>query len=290
MRAFMSEPVKLQERLEAAFAEAPRRSARVPLPQDAVVETTAAAHAPEGQATVRNVIAGAGLLFGALALATGLAAGFYIAAVALGLAGIAGALFLLRMRRPVAGVEATHDRSWERSETSEILSAIHDALGDIVVMRALDGRILSANAVLSELTGASDVVGQTCEALGLPFRRPDPFPQNGLMAARIAHVLRRGPWIGAFVRAVYAAEFGEGRDISDLSLLAGLLTDSGAPAQDVLAEAESTEAKIGLRAAVIEAEALGIFGAPSFVTPDRELFWGNDRLDDAVDWALRTVV
>lgn len=131
---------------------------------------------------------------------------------------------------------------------------------------------------------------RTCEALGLPFRRPDPFPQNGLMAARIAHVLRRGPWIGAFVRAVYAAEFGEGRDISDLSLLAGLLTDSGAPAQDVLAEAESTEAKIGLRAAVTEAEALGIFGAPSFVTPDRELFWGNDRLDDAVDWALRTVV
>ncbi|MEW9616887.1 ATP-binding protein [Shinella sp. S4-D37] len=164
----MSEPVKLQERLEAEFAEAPRRSARVPLQQEGVVATTAPA--PENHATVRNVIAGAGFLFGALVLATGLAAGFYVAAAALGLAGIAGAVFLLRTRRPVTGVEATHDRSWERSETSEILSAIHDALGDIVVMRALDGRILSANAVLSELTGASDVVGRTCEALGLTFR------------------------------------------------------------------------------------------------------------------------
>ena len=31
--------------------------------------------------------------------------------------------------------------------------------------------------------------------------------------------------------------------------------------------------------------ALGIFGAPSFVTPDGELFWGNDRLERALVWA-----
>jgi len=33
------------------------------------------------------------------------------------------------------------------------------------------------------------------------------------------------------------------------------------------------------------AAARGIFGAPSFLVGD-ELFWGNDRLDDAVAWAL----
>ena len=172
----MSEPVKLQDRLKAEFAEAPHRSARY-LQQEAtadpkVVDMTATAPAPlsESDATVRSVIAGAGLLFGALVLATGIAAGFYIAAAALGLAGIAGGVFLLRAHRPASGGEVTHDRSWERSETSEILSAIHDVLGDIVVMRALDGRILGANAVLTELTGETDIVGRTCEALGLTFR------------------------------------------------------------------------------------------------------------------------
>ena len=43
-------------------------------------------------------------------------------------------------------------------------------LGDIVVMRALDGRILRANAVLSDLTGMADIEGKTCEAIGLTFR------------------------------------------------------------------------------------------------------------------------
>jgi 2-hydroxychromene-2-carboxylate isomerase len=126
-----------------------------------------------------------------------------------------------------------------------------------------------------------------CEDMGLPLTVPDPFPQNGLMAARIAHAGRFEPWIGGFVRAVYMAEFGEGRDISDEGLLAGILLDLGLDAKALLAKAGSIEVKIGLRAAVAEAEAAGVFGAPSFVTEDGELYWGNDRLEDAVECALR---
>ncbi len=171
----MSEPVKLQNRLRAEFADEPRRPARDPSEGDAArapddMERAAPAPEPEGHAAIRSVIAGIGLLMAALVLSTGMAAGFYIAAAGLGLAGFAGAILLLRTRRPAAGMEAAHDRTWERSETSEILSAIHDVLGDIVVMRALDGRILGANAVLRTLTGVADVEGRTCEALGLAFR------------------------------------------------------------------------------------------------------------------------
>lgn len=126
-----------------------------------------------------------------------------------------------------------------------------------------------------------------CEDMGLPLTVPDPFPQNGLMAARIAHAGRQEPWIGSFVRAVYMAEFGEGRDISDEGLLAGILLDLGLDAKALLARAQGIEVKIGLRAAVAEAEAAGVFGAPSFVTEDGELYWGNDRLEDAVECALR---
>ncbi|WP_277955656.1 hybrid sensor histidine kinase/response regulator [Shinella zoogloeoides] len=164
----MSEPVKLQNRLQAEFAEPPRRSARTS--SGAGEEGDLPAAAPTGNAAIRNAIAGLGLLMAGLVLAAGVAAGFYVAAIGLGLAGIAGVAFLLRVRLPTAGMEAAHDRSWERSETSQILSAIHDVLGDIVVMRALDGRILSANAVLGTLTGAAEIEGRTCEALGLAFR------------------------------------------------------------------------------------------------------------------------
>jgi len=126
-----------------------------------------------------------------------------------------------------------------------------------------------------------------CEAYGLPFVLPSPFPQQGLLAARIAHAGREQPWIGAFTRAVYAAEFGQGLDIADEALMADLLLEVGAPAKEVLATAQSRETKIGLRAAVADAEDRGIFGAPSFVLANGELFWGDDRLEQALETAVR---
>ncbi len=125
-----------------------------------------------------------------------------------------------------------------------------------------------------------------CAALGLPLQRPAPFPQHTVLAARVAIALpqdRRGP----FSRAVYAAEFGEGRSISEPTVLADLLTRLGEAADDVLARAESPENKTALKAACEEAKALGLPGAPCVVTADGEVFWGNDRLEQAVEWAAR---
>jgi len=52
-----------------------------------------------------------------------------------------------------------------------------------------------------------------------------------------------------------------------------------------LQAAQGEDNKARLKAAVQEARTLGIFGAPSLVTEDQELFWGNDRLVEALDWA-----
>jgi 2-hydroxychromene-2-carboxylate isomerase len=51
----------------------------------------------------------------------------------------------------------------------------------------------------------------------------------------------------------------------------------------VLAAARGTEAKSRLRRNTEAAMGLGIFGAPTFVI-DGELFWGNDRLETALEW------
>lgn len=124
-------------------------------------------------------------------------------------------------------------------------------------------------------------------ARGLPFKMPEPFPQTSLLAARMALALpneARAP----FARAVFAREFGEGRSISDEEGLAPLLAQMGFDPRAVIAKSGEAAIKESLRAETAEAQGLGIFGAPSFVTTDGELFWGDDRLEQALAWAGRT--
>jgi len=123
-----------------------------------------------------------------------------------------------------------------------------------------------------------------CDALGLPLKRPDPFPQNSLLAARVALALE-GEERANFSRRVYAAEFGEGLTISDRAAIATLLAKADLDPQEVLGRAESDANKALLKAASARAAELGIFGAPCLVTEDGELFWGNDRLEQGLDWA-----
>lgn len=123
---------------------------------------------------------------------------------------------------------------------------------------------------------------------GLAFTRPASFPQRSLLAARIALAGVRDGWIGPFTRAVYAAEFGEGRDIGDEAVLAEILAGLGLDAPALIARAGSDEIKQALRASTDAAIAAGVFGAPSFTAPDGELFWGSDRLDAALAWAAAT--
>jgi 2-hydroxychromene-2-carboxylate isomerase len=122
-----------------------------------------------------------------------------------------------------------------------------------------------------------------CADLGVPFRKPTGFPRNGLLAARIACEFACETWIGDFVRAVYSANFAEDREIADASVLNQIMSGLGLPEDDVVARASSAESKARLRAQTDEAQRLGIFGAPSFRVGD-ELFWGNDRLEDALRW------
>jgi 2-hydroxychromene-2-carboxylate isomerase len=126
-----------------------------------------------------------------------------------------------------------------------------------------------------------------CAAAGLPLVRPAVFPQNTILAARVALVALAEGWGEDFSRAVYAAEFGEGRDIGAPGLIADILTALGRDADAVITRAQADDNKLMLRKNTEEAQALGIFGAPSIVTADGELFWGNDRLEAALDWARR---
>ncbi|HUC48326.1 MAG TPA: 2-hydroxychromene-2-carboxylate isomerase [Xanthobacteraceae bacterium] len=124
-----------------------------------------------------------------------------------------------------------------------------------------------------------------CADLALPFRRPDPFPQNSLIAARIALLGLREPWGEEFCLEVFRTEFGEGQGIDDAEAMRGILTRLGVVPEPVLQAAQSDDNKARLRDQTEEAARRGIFGAPSFITAGGELFWGNDRLERALRWA-----
>lgn len=126
---------------------------------------------------------------------------------------------------------------------------------------------------------------RTCAALDLPFRMPSPFPQNSLLCARIACALD-GPLRARFAQSVYQLEFGEGRSISDPLNAAEALRHVGLDTA-LVEKAQDDNAKAALRAETEAAQAIGIFGAPTFTTADDELFWGNDRLDEALEWAVK---
>jgi 2-hydroxychromene-2-carboxylate isomerase len=130
-------------------------------------------------------------------------------------------------------------------------------------------------------------LARVCGRLGLAFRRPDPFPQPSLLAARLAHVGLDEGWGEGFCRVVFAAEFAEGRQIGDEAVMHELLAGLGIAPAPALARARSDEIKDRLRAATAEAERRGVFGAPSFVTADGELFWGHDRMVEALAWTVR---
>ena len=124
-----------------------------------------------------------------------------------------------------------------------------------------------------------------CAAQHIAFRRPSQFPRNGLLAARVACRFAAAPWVPEFVRAVYRANFEQDLDISATETIGRCLATAGQAADAILGEANSTESKERLRSQTEQATHLGIFGAPSFMV-GQELFWGNDRLEDALSWAV----
>jgi 2-hydroxychromene-2-carboxylate isomerase len=124
-----------------------------------------------------------------------------------------------------------------------------------------------------------------CEELNLPFRRPEPFPQNSLQASRLALVGLDAQWGEDFCWSVFRTEFAEGRRIDETGVLSELLMELNVDLNSAFAAAKTDAIKAKLRSQTEEAIQLGIFGAPSFITNDGELFWGNDRLERAIAWA-----
>lgn len=121
--------------------------------------------------------------------------------------------------------------------------------------------------------------------LGLQVEVPVPYPlQHFDRANRVATVARQEGWCADYVRAAYHYWMQEGLPAGDEENLRRCCRQLEQSYDRVLALSETDAIDEAYRAATAQARTLGIFGAPSFVVDGEELFWGDDRLEDAVEF------
>jgi 2-hydroxychromene-2-carboxylate isomerase len=124
-------------------------------------------------------------------------------------------------------------------------------------------------------------------AYGFPFRMTPPYPIKEFeLANRVAVLGAAEGWCDRYVLATYRRWFLAHQEAGAEPNFSESMKEIGQDPQRVRAQAESEEIRAAYRAATGEARALGIFGVPTFVTGG-ELFWGDDRLEDAVRWHKR---
>jgi 2-hydroxychromene-2-carboxylate isomerase len=141
----------------------------------------------------------------------------------------------------------------------------------------------SSPFVLQERKGAytwRDMERQ-CAKYGLPWTRPSTFPRRALLPTRIALLAAEQPWVWDFCKRIMQANFVHDQEVDDPVLVSRMLAALGQDAEGLITAARGDAAKAALHQQSADANARGLFGAPSFLF-GAELFWGNDRLDEAV--------
>jgi 2-hydroxychromene-2-carboxylate isomerase len=133
-------------------------------------------------------------------------------------------------------------------------------------------------------------MARLCGKYGLaPWVKPSVFPRLGVLPLRIALLGVDEPWIGAFCRKVMELNFVRDQDINQPEQMVPIVAELGLSALDLTERAQAEPIKTRLRDQTEQARAKGIFGAPTFFV-GTEMFWGNDRLDDALLFAAKQKV
>jgi len=122
---------------------------------------------------------------------------------------------------------------------------------------------------------------------GFEARVPAPYPLKEFdLANRIAVLGMQEGWCSNYVQATYRRWFLEWLEPGSEPNVSESLREIGQDSERILELASGEETGEVYSCQTESAQSKGIFGNPSFIVGG-ELFWGDDRLEDAVRWALR---
>jgi 2-hydroxychromene-2-carboxylate isomerase len=114
-----------------------------------------------------------------------------------------------------------------------------------------------------------------------PFRWPDPYPGNTLYAMRVATYAKEIGRAVSFSLAAFRQAFAAGRDLTEPENVLVAAAASEMHPRAVEAAVGRDAVKQALHQATDRAGDLGVRGVPTIAVGD-ELFWGDDRLHEAV--------
>jgi len=121
-------------------------------------------------------------------------------------------------------------------------------------------------------------VARSASALGLRVVGPPEHPFRSIEALRTLTLFNDDPNVLGLAVALSDAAWGEGRSLTDVAVLAEVVTKVGLDAERLAERIAATEVKLALRRSTEEALERGVFGVPTFALDD-ELFWGHDRME-----------
>ena len=119
---------------------------------------------------------------------------------------------------------------------------------------------------------------------GVPFVSIPDYPNDAdELANRVATLAALEGWCAQFAKAAYATWFMENKDPGKIEHLSAVLRRMGRNPNEIVASADSPEIRARYATETELARSMGIFGSPTFACGS-EIFWGDDRLEDAIEW------
>jgi 2-hydroxychromene-2-carboxylate isomerase len=118
----------------------------------------------------------------------------------------------------------------------------------------------------------------------MPFKFNPHFPVNTLNVMRAAVYARGKGWETRYIDAVFNAVWVDGQDMSDLEVVAQVITDADLPTNDIMNAMQDVDVKSSLVDVTAAAVARKIYGSPTMFV-GKEMFFGKDSLDD-LEWRL----
>ncbi|MGA3403967.1 MAG: 2-hydroxychromene-2-carboxylate isomerase [Acetobacteraceae bacterium] len=122
---------------------------------------------------------------------------------------------------------------------------------------------------------------------GIAFAGLPHYPNDGdPIANQLGIIAADEGWCPAYTKAVYRNWFLDDKDPGDRETLRSILLSLGKDPVALLERAGSPDLQERYAAQTDVARQAGIFGSPTFMVGE-EMFWGDDRLEEALDWCLR---
>ena len=130
-------------------------------------------------------------------------------------------------------------------------------------------------------------IERRANSYGFEAKVPTPYPLKEFnLANKIAVIGMQEGWCADYVIVTYRRWFVAGLEPGSEPNVSESLREIDQDPERALELAADDNIHKAYLSQPEQAQTKRIFGSPSFIV-DGELFWGDDRLEDAVNWALR---